>query len=177
MVSDKIEEGRSGYDATLMMRQSARRQLTVSAWNVPFTASTKIGALLHSRHKTYEAKVSPRDDVDYMDFLRCVVERITYQNEQNGYTVIKCKAKGYDDLVTVIGNMPDVHVGSVLSLQGFWRMNEKYGRQFSAEKREETLPATAFGIEKYLGSGLTKESGRSLHIALSLGLRRTRLIL
>lgn len=94
-----------------------------------------------------------------MDFLRCVVERITYQNEQNGYTVIKCKAKGYSDLVTVVGAMPDVHVGSVLSLQGVWKVDGKYGRQFTAEKWEETLPATVLGIEKYLGSGLIKGIG------------------
>ena len=93
------------------------------------------------------------------DHLRCVVERITYQNAENGYTVIKCKAKGYQDLVTVIGNMPDVHVGSVLSLGGFWKIDGKYGRQFSVLSFEETLPATVYGIEKYLGSGLVKGIG------------------
>ena len=54
-----------------------------------------------------------------MEQLRCVVERITYQYEQNGYSVVKCRAKGFKDLVTVVGSMPDVHVGSVLSLGGF----------------------------------------------------------
>ncbi len=81
-----------------------------------------------------------------MDRLRCVVERITYQNEQNGYFVIKCAARGYNDLVTVVGAMPEVHVGSVLSLTGTWRMDAKYGRQFSIETFEETLPATVYGI-------------------------------
>lgn len=94
-----------------------------------------------------------------MERLRCVVERITYRNEENGYSVIKCKAKDYSDLVTVVGIMPDVHVGSVLSLEGFWKVDGKYGRQFSAEKWEETLPATVYGIEKYLGSGLIKGVG------------------
>lgn len=94
-----------------------------------------------------------------MERLRCVVERITYQNEQNGYTVIKCKAKGYNDLVTVVGEMPEVHVGSVLSLGGAWKIDAKYGRQFSVEAFEETLPATVYGIEKYLGSGLVKGIG------------------
>ena len=94
-----------------------------------------------------------------MEHLRCVVERITYQNPENGYSVIKCKAKGFADLVTVIGNMPDVHVGSVLSLGGSWRVDKKYGRQFSVETFEETLPATVYGIEKYLGSGLIKGIG------------------
>ena len=94
-----------------------------------------------------------------MEQLRCVVERITYQNEQNGYSVLKCRAGGYQDLVTVVGNMPEVHVGSVLTLGGSWRVDSKYGRQFSVESFEETLPATVYGIEKYLGSGLVKGIG------------------
>ena len=94
-----------------------------------------------------------------MERLRCVVERITYQNETNGYSVIKCLAKGYQDLITVVGNMPETHVGSVLTLGGTWRMDPKYGRQFSVETYEETLPATVYGIEKYLGSGLVKGIG------------------
>lgn len=94
-----------------------------------------------------------------MDHLRCVVERITYQNPDNGYSVIKCRAKGYSDLVTVVGVMPETHVGAVLSLDGFWKVDPKYGRQFTADKFEETLPATVYGIEKYLGSGLIKGIG------------------
>ena len=94
-----------------------------------------------------------------MEYLRCVVERITYRNEQNGYSVLKCRAKGFQDLATVVGAMPDVHVGSVLSLGGAWKLDAKYGRQFSAETVEETLPATVSGMEKYLGSGLVKGIG------------------
>ena len=94
-----------------------------------------------------------------MEHLRCVVERITYQNENNGYTVLKCAVKDYSDLVTVVGAMPDTHVGSVLSLEGMWKVDVRYGRQFSVEKFEETLPATVYGIEKYLGSGLVKGVG------------------
>jgi len=94
-----------------------------------------------------------------MEHLRCVVERITYQNAENGYTVLKCRAKNYSDLVTVVGTMPDAHVGSVLSLEGNWKVDSKYGRQFSVVKWEETLPATVYGIEKYLGSGLIKGVG------------------
>ena len=94
-----------------------------------------------------------------MEHLRCVVERITYQNAENGYSVIKCRAKAYQDLVTVVGSMPDVHVGSVLYLGGSWRIDAKYGRQFSMESFEEKLPATVYGIEKYLGSGLVKGVG------------------
>lgn len=94
-----------------------------------------------------------------MEKLRCVVERITYHNEQNGYTVIRCRAKGFGDLVTVVGLMPEIHVGSVLQLEGNWKVDAKYGRQFSLERFEETLPATVYGIEKYLGSGLIRGIG------------------
>ena len=83
-----------------------------------------------------------------MDHLHCVVQRVTYANEQNGYTVLKCSAKGYQDLVTVVDTMPETHVGSVLTLEGFWKVDAKYGRQFSVQKFEETLPATVYGIEK-----------------------------
>ena len=94
-----------------------------------------------------------------MEHIRGVVERITYQNEQNGYSVIKCRVKNYSDLVTVVGSMPEVHVGSVLYIGGSWRVDPKYGRQFAMETFEETLPATAYGIEKYLGSGLVRGVG------------------
>ena len=91
--------------------------------------------------------------------LRGVVERITYQNPENGYTVLKCAVKNEKDLVTVVGNLLDVNIGSVLLIDGNWKIDGKYGKQFSAWSWEETLPATVFGIEKYLGSGLIKGVG------------------
>lgn len=94
-----------------------------------------------------------------MDSLRGVVERITYANEETGYSVIKIKSKGYMDLVTVVGSMATVNVGAVITIKGFWSSNPKYGRQFEAKEWEEALPASIYGIEKYLGSGLIKGIG------------------
>lgn len=91
--------------------------------------------------------------------IRGVVERITYQNPENGYTVLKCAVKNYSELVTVVGSLLDVNVGSVLLIDGNWKVDSKYGRQFMAETWEETMPATIYGIEKYLGSGLIKGVG------------------
>lgn len=91
--------------------------------------------------------------------IRCVVERVTYQNPENGYSVLKCAVKNYNELVTVVGNLLDANVGSVLLIDGNWKVDAKYGRQFLAESWEETMPATVFGIEKYLGSGLIKGVG------------------
>jgi exodeoxyribonuclease V alpha subunit len=94
-----------------------------------------------------------------MDNLRGVVERITFENEENGFSVIKIKARGFQEPVTVIGNLAAVNVGAVVSLFGEWKYDSKYGKQFSVQYYKETLPATVAGIEKYLGSGLIKGIG------------------
>ena len=91
--------------------------------------------------------------------LRCVVERITYQSPETGYTVLKVRVKDYAELVAVVGNLLDASVGSVLLVEGSWKVDSRYGRQFMAESWEETMPATVYGIEKYLGSGLIKGVG------------------
>ena len=74
-----------------------------------------------------------------MEHLRCVVERITYQNADNGYTVLKCAVKNYSDLVTVVGTMPDTHVGSVLSLEGMWKIGCQIWAAVFGGEFEETL--------------------------------------
>lgn len=91
--------------------------------------------------------------------LRCVVEHITYQNEKNGWSVMNVKVKGYDNLVILTGSLLDVPVGSVLLVDGDWRVDPKYGQQFVAQSWTEVMPATLYGIEKYLGSGLVKGIG------------------
>lgn len=91
--------------------------------------------------------------------LRCVVEHITYQNQENGWSVMRVKVKGYDNLVTLTGSLLDVPVGSVLLVDGDWRVDPRYGQQFVAQSWTEVMPATLYGIEKYLGSGLIKGIG------------------
>lgn len=65
-----------------------------------------------------------------MTRIRCVVERITYQNPENGYSILKVKVKDYSELVTIVGNLLDVPVGSVLLCDGDWKVDRRYGRQF-----------------------------------------------
>lgn len=91
--------------------------------------------------------------------IRCVVEHITYQNAENGYSIMKVNVKGYKDLVTIVGSLLDVPVGSVLLCDGDWKVDKKYGTQFIVQYYEEVMPATIYGIEKYLGSGLVKGIG------------------
>lgn len=94
-----------------------------------------------------------------MEYLNGVVERITFCNEENGFSVVKIKSKGFRELVTIVGNLATVNVGAALRLKGEWKYDSKYGRQFSVIEYQETIPATIAGIEKYLGSGLIKGIG------------------
>jgi exodeoxyribonuclease V alpha subunit len=99
-----------------------------------------------------------------MDTLRGVVERLTYHNEENGYTVAKLAPEqsarlGEGRELTVVGNMMGVNVGESVELSGRWTVHAEYGRQFQVEQMRTVLPATVAGIEKYLGSGLIKGVG------------------
>ena len=91
--------------------------------------------------------------------LEGVLERITFQNEENGYTVAKVLPKGKIQPVTVIGALAGVQVGESLVLHGTWGNHQQYGRQFEVQSYEVKFPATLEGIRKYLGSGLIKGVG------------------
>ena len=87
------------------------------------------------------------------------IERITYYNEENGYTIAKVKVQGRAGLVTIVGNIVSLIPGEVLKLQGFWDNHPRYGEQFKVVSYESIMPATVKGIEKYLGSGMIKGIG------------------
>jgi exodeoxyribonuclease V alpha subunit len=94
-----------------------------------------------------------------MQELTGVIERITYHNEENGYTVAQLTPEGKDYTVTVVGAMLGIHVGESVHLIGEWTAHPQYGRQFRVESVRTVLPATVQGIRKYLGSGLIKGIG------------------
>jgi len=91
--------------------------------------------------------------------LEGVLERITFQNEENGYTVAKILPKGKIQPVTIVGALAGVQVGELLVLHGSWSNHQQYGRQFDVHTYEVKYPATLDGIQKYLGSGLIKGVG------------------
>lgn len=92
--------------------------------------------------------------------LECVLERITYANEDTGYTVARvATAKSGSDLLTVVGALLGAQVGESLRLTGRWRSHPKYGKQFEADSYTTVLPATVQGIRRYLGSGMIKGIG------------------
>jgi exodeoxyribonuclease V alpha subunit len=92
--------------------------------------------------------------------LEAVLERVTYANEDTGYTIARASpARGGGDLVTIVGPLLGAQVGESLSLTGRWSSHPKYGRQFEVWSYRTVLPATVQGIERYLGSGLIKGVG------------------
>ena len=96
------------------------------------------------------------------------VERVTYYNEENGYTVLRLRpdtrgllpyAHG-EPLATVVGNLPEVNPGEWLKLTGQWLNHPKHGRQFQVELCEQSVPASVEGIKRYLGSGMVRGVGK-----------------
>lgn len=96
---------------------------------------------------------------DTLADLRGQIERITYTNEENGYTIARVKVQGRKELVTVIGSIVNPTPGEILSMKGEWGHHPKYGEQFKIASCECAVPATVHGIEKYLGSGLVRGIG------------------
>ncbi|OON72524.1 SF1B family DNA helicase RecD2 [Streptomyces tsukubensis] len=92
--------------------------------------------------------------------LEGVLERVTYANEENGYTVARVDTgRGAGDLLTVVGALLGAQPGESLRMQGRWGSHPQYGKQFTVENYTTLLPATIQGIRRYLGSGLIKGIG------------------
>ena len=92
--------------------------------------------------------------------LEGVVERVTFSNEESGWSVLRLQVPGKREMVTVVGNLLGVQPGESLRLTGRWTADRKYGEQFSAESYLTVQPATLVGLEKYLGSGLVRGMGK-----------------
>ncbi len=92
--------------------------------------------------------------------LEAVLERITYANDETGYTVARVATRGGgSDLLTVVGSLLGAQPGESLRMQGVWKSHPQYGRQFEVRGYTTVLPATIQGIRRYLGSGLIKGIG------------------
>jgi exodeoxyribonuclease V alpha subunit len=87
------------------------------------------------------------------------VERITFHNADSGYCVLRVKARGQRDLVTVVGHAAAIGAGEHIEATGIWINDRQHGLQFKAETIRTTVPTTLEGLEKYLGSGMIKGIG------------------
>ncbi len=84
------------------------------------------------------------------------LQRITYQNSDNFYTVGRIELKKTNDLITVVGHMAGVAEGEAIELFGNFVTHKKYGDQFKIESFNVILPSTTAGIQEYLNSGIIK---------------------
>lgn len=93
------------------------------------------------------------------DTLQGIVERVTFHNESNGWSVLKVKCFNDFDVTSVIVHQTKVFAGATMKFTGTWSNHPQYGRQFTATHSEERKPASSAALEKYLGSGLIKGVG------------------
>ncbi len=91
--------------------------------------------------------------------LTGLIERVTYHNAETGFFVVRVKAEGSRDLVTVLGSAPDINAGEWIQAEGVWVRDPEHGMQFKADTLRTSAPTSREGIEKYLGSGLIKGIG------------------
>lgn len=142
-------------------------------WARPFYVYERRSRTPEAQQMTHPQSLYTQQQPDAGPVLKTltgVMERITYQNEETGYTVARLlpehrrgneASSNRDDgnLVTVVGNMVGVAPGEALELTGLWKSHPQHGWQFAVENYRSVLPATEQGIRKYLGSGLIKGVG------------------
>ncbi|MFZ0604481.1 MAG: hypothetical protein WAN05_24495 [Roseiarcus sp.] len=93
------------------------------------------------------------------EVLAGLVERVTFHNAENGFCVLRAKARGHRDLVTVIGHAAIVSAGEWITASGEWTNDRAHGQQFKARFLKTSAPSSIDGIEKYLGSGMIRGIG------------------
>lgn len=116
------------------------------------------------RNKPYVREESTPYASEPIAVLDCIVERVTYHNSENGYSVLKVypadvKDKVKADVIPVIGSFQSPKEGECLRIYGTWTKHPQHGSQLKAERYETLRPATAAAMEKYLGSGMVKGIG------------------
>ncbi len=94
-----------------------------------------------------------------MSALTGQIDRVTFVNEETGYTVAKASVDGYAEPVTIVGRLLSLAPGEILEMEGAWKNHPKFGRQFHVLNHRSILPATIRGIRNYLGSGLVRGVG------------------
>ena len=105
-------------------------------------------------------RLFPENPTEPTTQIQGILDRITFQNEDNGYTVARLLSQSKEkERITVVGFLSSVPVGSTLSLTGTWVRDSRYGKQFKLQSYEIVKPNTINGIERYLGSGLIKGIG------------------
>jgi exodeoxyribonuclease V alpha subunit len=93
------------------------------------------------------------------EVLTGVVERVTYQNAENGFCVLRVKARGHRELITLVGHAAAISAGEWITASGDWVNDRTHGQQFKARFVKTSAPTSVEGIEKYLASGMIRGIG------------------
>ena len=93
------------------------------------------------------------------EVLAGLIERVTFHNQENGFCVLRTKARGHRDLVTVVGEAAPISAGEWITASGEWVNDRTHGQQFRARFLRASAPTSIEGIEKYLGSGMIRGIG------------------
>ncbi len=93
------------------------------------------------------------------EVLAGLVERVTFHNAENGFCVLRVKARGHRDLVTTVGHAAMISAGEWITASGAWINDRSHGLQFKAQFLRTSAPSSIDGIEKYLGSGMIRGIG------------------
>ena len=101
----------------------------------------------------------PQQEPSTQEVLAGFVERVTFHNSENGFCVLRAKARGHRDLVTVIGHAATISAGEWITASGEWVNDHTHGQQFKARFMRTSAPTSIEGIEKYLGSGMIRGIG------------------
>ena len=105
------------------------------------------------------SSMKPRPDQSSQEVLAGLVERVTFHNAENGFCVLRIKARGHRELITVIGHAAVISAGEWVTASGEWVNDRTHGQQFKARFLKTLAPTSIDGIEKYLGSGMIRGIG------------------
>jgi exodeoxyribonuclease V alpha subunit len=103
--------------------------------------------------------MKPQPESSTQEVLAGLVERVTFHNAENGFCVLRAKARGHRELVTVIGHAAIISAGEWITATGDWVNDRTHGQQFKARFLRTSTPTSADGIEKYLSSGMIRGVG------------------
>jgi len=103
--------------------------------------------------------MKPTPEPSTQEVLAGSVERVTFYNAENGFCVLRAKARGHRDLVTVVGQVATISAGEWITASGEWINDRTHGQQFKARFLKTSAPTSIAGIEKYLGSGMIRGIG------------------
>jgi exodeoxyribonuclease V alpha subunit len=142
------------------VRAQAFNPSVQDVWDTPRLGRTKRGlsttrgwlGLYYRCTLTHMAEAAP-------ETLSGTVERITFYNPENGFSVVKLRVRGKRDPIAVVGTLPACQPGEILVLEGRWRIDSRHGAQFQPTRAEISRPTDADGIVRYLGSGLIRQIG------------------